>query len=152
MNTTRELIEAHPFLAGLDASARQRLAAVGHRINFLAGAPIFAEGGRADRFWLIQDGHVRLDLHLPGIGEVVIETLASGDVLGWSWLFPPYRWQFGATAVDPTLAVEMDGAAVRRLCEHDPALGYQLMQRFMRVVVHRLQATRFRLLDLYGQP
>src|SRR5690606_9532416 len=152
MNTTRELIDAHPFLAGLDFSARQRLAGTAHRIHFLPGSAIFAEGGRADRFWLIQDGRVRLELHLAGTGPVIIETLASGDVLGWSWLFPPYRWQFGATAVDPTLAVEMDGAAVRRLCEHDPALGYQLMQRFMRVVVHRLQATRFRLLDLYGQP
>ena len=107
MNTTRELIEVHPFLAGLDPAARQQLAAVGHRIHFLAGSSIFAEGARADRFWLIQDGRVRLDLHLPGTGEVVIE---------------------------------------------DPVLGYQLMQRFMCVVVHRLQATRVRLLDLYRRP
>jgi CRP/FNR family cyclic AMP-dependent transcriptional regulator len=152
MNTTRELIDAHPFLAGLDPAARHRLAGAGHRIHFLPGSPIFAEGGRADRFWLIQEGHVRLEMHLPGSGPATIETLASGDVLGWSWLFPPYRWQFGAIAVDPTLAVELDGPAVRQICDHDPALGYELMQRFMRLVVHRLQATRVRLLDMYGQP
>jgi CRP/FNR family transcriptional regulator, cyclic AMP receptor protein len=152
MTATRELIESHPFLRGMDAEARQRLAAVGNRIQFLAGAPVFSEGDRADRFWFIVGGHVRLDLHLPGTGTVVIETLGSGDVLGWSWLFPPYLWQFGATAIDPTLAVEFDGPGVRQLCDNDPALGYQLMQRFMRVVVNRLQATRIRLLDLYRLP
>jgi CRP/FNR family transcriptional regulator, cyclic AMP receptor protein len=152
VTATRELVEAHPFLTGLDEAARHRLAAVGKRIQFLADATVFAEGAPADRFWFIVGGHVRLDLHLPGTGTVVIETLGSGDVLGWSWLFPPYRWQFGATAVEPTLAVEFDGTGVRRLCESDPALGYQLMQRFMRVVVNRLQATRVRLLDLYRLP
>jgi CRP-like cAMP-binding protein len=152
MTATHELVESHPFLRGLGTADRQRLAAVGRRIQFLADATVFAEGGSADRFWLIVGGHVRLDLHLPGTGMVVIETLGSGDVLGWSWLFPPYQWQFGATAVEPTLAVEFDGTGMRQLCESDPALGYQLMQRFMRVVVNRLQATRVRLLDLYRLP
>jgi CRP-like cAMP-binding protein len=152
MSTTRELIEAHPFLGGLHESARQQLASVGHRIHFLAGSSIFAEGGPADRFWLIQEGQVRLDLHLPGAGTAVIETIGSGDVLGWSWLFPPYQWQFGATATEPTLALEFPAVELRRLCDADPALGYELMQRFIRVVVNRLQATRVRLLDLYRLP
>jgi CRP-like cAMP-binding protein len=89
---------------------------------------------------------------LPGRGDVVVETLGPGAVLGWSWLFEPYRWHFGAVAVEETLTVEMDGAGVRRLCEQDPALGYELTRRFMAVVVHRLQANRMRLLDLYGGP
>jgi CRP-like cAMP-binding protein len=152
MTTARELIEAHPFLAGCDPAAGQQLATVGHRTHFPAGSSIFVEGGRADRFWLVQDGHIRLDLQLPGAGPVIIETLGSGDVLGWSWLFPPYQWKFGATAIEPTVAVEFDGAGVRQLCDADPSLGYQLMQRFIRVVVQRLQATRFRLLDLYRLP
>jgi CRP-like cAMP-binding protein len=152
MTTTRELVETHPFLAGLDARARQRLAASARRVQFLADAPIFAEAGLADRFWFIVEGHVRLDLHLAGTGTVVIETLGSGEVLGWSWLFPPYRWQFGATAVEPTLAVQFEAPGVRQLLESDPALGYELSQRFMRVVIQRLQATRVRLLDLYRLP
>jgi len=73
-------------------------------------------------------------------------------VLGWSWLFPPYRWHFGASAVETTLALELDGPGVRSLCEHDPALGYLLVSRFMGLVVERLQATRLRLLDLWGRP
>jgi CRP/FNR family transcriptional regulator, cyclic AMP receptor protein len=149
MTTTAELIDTNQFLVGLDAAARERLAAMGHRVRFLAGSRLFEEGGPADRFWLLHDGHVRLDLHLPGAGTAVIETLGSGDVLGWSWLFPPYRWQFGATAIEPTLAVEFDGAGFRRLCDEQPALGYELTLRFMHVVVSRLQATRVRLLDLY---
>jgi CRP-like cAMP-binding protein len=154
MSTTRELIEEHPFLAGLDDSARQQLAAIGHRVHYLADASLFAEGGPADRFWLIQEGRVRLDLHLPGTGAgtAVIETIGPGDVLGWSWLFPPYQWQFGAAAAEPTLALEFPADDVRRLCDTDTALGYELMQRFMRVVVNRLQATRVRLLDLYRLP
>lgn len=148
--TTYDLLAAHPFLSGLPRDQLTRLSAWGHRSVFHAGARVFAEGGRATRFWLIREGHVRLDTHLPGRGDVVVETLGPGEVLGWSWLFAPYRWHFGATAVEDTLTVEMDGAGVRRLCDEDPALGYQLATRFMAVVVDRLQATRMRLLDLYG--
>jgi CRP-like cAMP-binding protein len=152
MTTTHDLITTHPFLDGIAPARLDRLAAWGRRAPFHAGYPVFVEGGRADRFWLIRDGDVQLDLHVPGSGTVVIESLGAGAVLGWSWLFPPHRWQFGATAVAPTLAIEFDGDGVRRLCDSDPAFGYDLMQRFTRVVVDRLQATRLRLLDLYGRP
>jgi CRP/FNR family cyclic AMP-dependent transcriptional regulator len=152
MTTTLELIGSHPFVADLGEPALQRIAVWGHPVEFPAGSPVFVEGGPAERFWLIRTGHVRLDLHLPATGTAIIETLDSGDVLGWSWLFPPYQWQFGATAIERTLAVEFDGLGVRWLCDTDPELGYQLMQRFMRVVVNRLQATRVRLLDLYRLP
>jgi CRP-like cAMP-binding protein len=152
MTTTFDLIENHPFLVGLDPSALKRLAVWGHEVEFDAGSRVFVEGGPAERFWLICDGQVQLDLHMPGPGTAVIESLTAGEVLGWSWLFPPYLWQFGAAATTKTLAVEFDSYSVRRLCDAEPALGYQLMQRFTRVVVQRLQATRIRLLDLYGSP
>ena len=152
MITAQDLLAAHPFLEGLTPDRLERLSSFAHRSQFHAGARVFSEGGRADRFWLIRDGHVTLDAHVPGRGEVVIETLGPGTVLGWSWLFPPYRWHFGATAVEPTLTVELDGAGVRRLCDADPVMGYELTRRFIEVVVERLQATRIRLLDLYGSP
>ena len=147
--TTQEMLAAHPFLAGMNRSHLQRLASWGHRSSFRAGTRIFSEGGYADRFWLIREGQVALDTHIPGRGTVVIETLGPGTVLGWSWLFPPYRWHFGATATEPTLTVEMNGKGVWRLCGEDPAIGYELNRRFVQVVVERLQATRIRLLDLY---
>jgi CRP-like cAMP-binding protein len=137
----------HSFLAGMPhASAladRARFAV------FNAGSRLFDEGADADRFWLIQTGRVALDLHAPG-RDVVIETLGDGDVLGWSWLFPPYRWHFGASAVTDTRAIEFDAGAVRAVCDADPVLGYALTQRFLGVMLDRLQATRIRLLDLYS--
>jgi CRP/FNR family transcriptional regulator, cyclic AMP receptor protein len=150
--TTYDLLAAHPFLTGLTHQQLTVLSAWGSRSVFHAGARVFPEGGRATRFWLIRDGHVSLDTHLPGRGDVAVETLGPGTVLGWSWLFAPYRWHFGAVAVEDTLTVEMDGAGVRRLCDQDPALGYELTSRFMAVVVERLQATRVRLLDPYRGP
>ncbi|MFE9657997.1 cyclic nucleotide-binding domain-containing protein [Micromonospora sp. NPDC006431] len=114
----------------------------GHRL-FRAGQP-------AERFWLVRGGEVALDFPVPGRGDVGIETIGAGGVVGWSWLFPPYRWQFGAVAVRRSLAVEFQAAGVRRLMESDDALGRQLTTCFMSVVVDRLQASRVCLLELYG--
>jgi CRP/FNR family cyclic AMP-dependent transcriptional regulator len=152
MTTALELLQTHPFLDGLTTEQIGRLAAWARRSQFRTGVRVFEEGGKADRFWLIRDGHIQLDTYLPGRGSVVIESLRAGTVLGWSWLFDPYVWHFGATAAEPTLTVEFDARGVRRLCEEDPVLGYALVQRFTRVVVDRLQSTRIRLLDLYGAP
>ncbi|MFI5911795.1 cyclic nucleotide-binding domain-containing protein [Dactylosporangium sp. NPDC051541] len=130
----------HPFLAGLAPRDVERLARWAHRAPFRAGTRIFEEHGRAERFWLIREGRVDLDTRTPG--PIVVETLGPGAVLGWSWLFSPYRWHFGAVAVDPVLAIELDGPGVRSLCAAEPALGLELTRRFMAVVVERLQSTR----------
>lgn len=148
---TYDLLAAHPFLDGMPPERLTRLASWGRRSVFHAGTRVFSEGSAADRFWLIRDGHVALDTRLPGHGDAVVETLGPGAVLGWSWFYPPYRWHFGATAVEPTLTVELNGKGVRRLCREDPEIGYELARRFVTVVADRLQATRTRLLDLYGE-
>lgn len=152
METAYDLLAAQPFLKGLTPTQLDRLSFWTRRSFFHAGARLFEEGGRADRFWILREGHVTLDTHVPGQPDATVETLGPGAVLGWSWLFPPYRWHFGASAVDTTLAIELDGPGVRSLCEHDPELGYELVSRFMALVVERLQTTRLRLLDLYGTP
>jgi len=145
--TAQDLLAAHPFLTGLSDTRLARLSTWARRAPFHAGARMFVEGSRADRFWLIREGLVRLDAAVAGRGNVEIATIGPDSVVGWSWLFPPYRWHFGAIAVEPTLAVELDATGVLRLCEGDPALGYDLSQRFMRVLVERLQATRMRLVS-----
>jgi CRP/FNR family transcriptional regulator, cyclic AMP receptor protein len=152
MSTALELIARHPFLDGLGPAEAERLSIWASRAQFRAGSRIFAEGGRADRFWLLLSGHVQLDSVTPRRGRLVIESLGAGAVLGWSWLFPPHEWHLGAVAVEPTHALEFDGLGVRRLCEADPALGYGLTRRFCQVIIDRLQASRVRLLDLYGAP
>ncbi|MGI5239793.1 Crp/Fnr family transcriptional regulator [Dactylosporangium sp. CA-139066] len=152
MITIYDLMVAHPFLAGMPAEQVERLSRWARRAPFRAGMRIFEENGRAQRFWLIRDGTVALQTKVPGRGEVEVARIGPGSVLGWSWLFPPYRWHFSAVAVGPVLAITLDGAGVRGLCRDDPVLGYDLTTRFMAVVVDRMQATRLRLLDMYQAP
>ena len=146
-----------PFFAGLTREQLRALAGAAQPVSYPAGARIFAEGDTADRFWLLEHGTVALDLQVPGRGAQIIETLAGGAVLGWSWLHPPYRWQFGAVACEPVEAVAFDGS-VRERCDADPAFGYAMLRLFTPVITARLHATRLRLLDLYataaqaGQP
>ena len=145
-------IAAQPFFAGLAPAHLAALGEDGRPVSYPTGERIFAEGGVADRFWLVQSGSVALDLRVPGRGDQVIETLAAGTVLGWSWLHPPYRWQFGAVARASVDAVAFDAASVRRRCDADPAFGYAMLCLFAPVITERLQATRLRLLALYATP
>jgi CRP-like cAMP-binding protein len=148
METAFDLLAAQPFLAGLSDHQLERLSLWAKRSLFHAGTRVFREGSHADRFWLIREGRVNLDTKPPGVqGDIVIETLGPGAVLGWSWLFPPYSWHFGAVAIETTLGVELDGPGVKQLCQRDPSLGYELTTRFTQVMLDRLQATRRRMLD-----
>ena len=143
-------LAAHPFLHGMSADQLGLLADAARDVSFPARHRLFEDGGYATRFWLIQSGHVSLDLHVPGEGPVVIETIGMGELLGWSWLFPPYRWAFGAVAVTAVEAFEFNAPAVRELCACDPGLGYELSQRITRVLAKRLQATRIRMIARSG--
>ena len=140
----------HPFLAGLPADRLQRLAAHGRPVLRHTGYRLFPEHGPADRFWLLRTGVVALDFHVPGRGDIVIERVGAGSVVGWSWLLPPYRWTLGARVAEDCHAIEFDAAGVRRLIRDDPALGHELTTRFLAVMGHRLQAARHRLVELYG--
>nr|WTC07164.1 cyclic nucleotide-binding domain-containing protein [Streptomyces anthocyanicus] len=139
-----------PLLRSLPPGRRQRLFALARPRGFPAEARLFEEGETADRFWLIRSGAVALDVYVPGRRAQVVETLGPHQQVGWSWIFPPYRWHLGATAVETVRAWEFDAAEVRALCATDPGLGYELMRRSAAVIADRLQATRLRLLDLYA--
>ena len=149
---TTLLLGKHPWMASLPADQVRLIGDHAHEVRFHAGQVIFAEGEHADRFWLIWEGQVALVLDIPARGTVLVETLTAGDCLGWSWLFPPFRWQFGAVAVSETRAVEINGAAVRAACDANPALCAAIYRRVSATTVERLQATRLRMLDLYGAP
>jgi CRP/FNR family transcriptional regulator, cyclic AMP receptor protein len=140
-------IAAHPFLRGMPAELIAAVAAQARDVSLPVGQRLFEEGGLADRFWLITAGQVALDTYLPGDGRLIIETLGRGDVLGLSWLLPPYQWRFGAVTRQPTRAYEFSAAGVRAAMAADCALAAELNRRFLGVAVHRLQATRNRLLD-----
>ncbi|TDC86786.1 cyclic nucleotide-binding domain-containing protein [Actinomadura sp. 7K507] len=135
-------------MSGLRNADLTRLATAARFTEFPVGRRIFNESDPAERFWLVQDGTVAVDLRTPGRGPVVIETFGPGSVLGWSWLFRPYRWRFGGYASTPVRAIEFDGRLVRTLCAVDPSMGYELTRRFAELVVERLEATQARLVEL----
>ncbi|MFH8346360.1 cyclic nucleotide-binding domain-containing protein [Streptomyces sp. NPDC018045] len=119
-------------------------------VSFPAATRIFEEDRKADRFWILRTGAVQLDMRVPGRRAAVVETLHPGDLLGWSWLFPPYTWHLGAETLSPVRAWEFDAEEVRALCHADPALGHALVLRYSAVIGDRLRCARTRLLDLYG--
>jgi CRP/FNR family cyclic AMP-dependent transcriptional regulator len=145
-----ELLADVPFLDGLAPDRLDLLTGCAGNVHFAAGAHLFRDGDEADTFYVIRHGSVAIETFVPARGAVTIETVGAGEVLGWSWLFAPYRWHFDARALSPVRATGFDGACLRGKCEADPALGYELMGRFAQVLIERLQWTRLRLLDVYG--
>lgn len=140
----------HPFLAGMDPAQLALLTDCAMATYFEKGETVLREGEFANRFYLIETGKVVLK-SVAGAGEpAVIGTIGSGDLLGWSWMFPPYTWQFSARAIEPTTAIFFYGTILREHCENDPSLGYQLLKRLSAVMVKRLQFTRRQMLTLHA--
>jgi len=152
IEVTTSALAAHPFLRGMPPGHLDALAAAASDVTFSAGHRIFEEGGFAGKFWLIQSGHVALDLDVPGEGRMIIDNIGRGELLGCSWLFPPYRWAFGAVCAGAVEAFEFDAAGVRARCAADPVFGYELTERLIRVVARRLQNTRSRLIAKSASP
>lgn len=139
------------FLDALPARHRERLLSFARQRSFPAGSRVFDEDAEARRFWVLRSGLVALDAQVPGQGQAVVETLGPGELLGWSWLFEPYRWHLGAEAREPVDAYEFDAAPVRDAIEEDPAFGLAMTRCVASVAIgRRLRACRIRLLDLYG--
>jgi CRP/FNR family transcriptional regulator, cyclic AMP receptor protein len=150
MRRLEELLATVPFFEGLGARELETMAGCAGNVHFAAGQSLFHEGDPADTFYVVRHGSVAIETFVPGRGAMMIETIEPGEVIGWSWLFAPYRWHFDARALTVVRATGFDGACLRGKCEADPALGYELMSRFAQVLIERLQWTRLRLLDLYG--
>ena len=150
METMEELLGGHRFFSGLDADALRLMVSCASNVHFAAGEYLFCEGEAASRFYVLREGRVALEIHSPSRGPVIIDTMDEGEVLGWSWLIPPYRYFGDARAVTPVRATALDGACLRGKCEADAQLGYQLLKRVTAVMYQRLESARVRLLDLYG--
>lgn len=149
METIERLLREHPFLQGLDDRQFALLAGCAKKARFAAGEYIFREGQEANASYLVRTGRVSLEVNVAGRGPVQLHTVEEGEVLGWSWLYPPYRWQFDARVVEPLRAIFLDGACLRSKCESDHDLGYELVKRLLRQVHQRLERARFQLLDIY---
>lgn len=150
METLEPLLTEHPFFRGLAPGDIQFLTGCAKNARFEAGQVIFREGQDADQFYLVRDGKVALEVFMSGRGSAPILTLGAGDVLGWSWLIPPYKWRFDARAIEATRAFALDGKCLREKCGEDPRLGYELLKRVAAIMAERLHATRLQMLDVYG--
>ncbi|MCX5126910.1 cyclic nucleotide-binding domain-containing protein [Streptomyces sp. NBC_00347] len=145
------------LLNDMAPEAREALLAHSRRVDFPAGTQIFKERQHADRFWIIENGTVDLDIHVPGRRVAVVDTLGCGELLGWSWMVPPYMWHLGATTTHRVQALEFDANAVRELCQEDSAVGRAVSIAVATVIAKRLSSARTRILDLFapsgsGQP
>ncbi|MFI7497939.1 Crp/Fnr family transcriptional regulator [Streptomyces sp. NPDC049687] len=144
------MTKATKLLTALPPPQRQRLMELAREVSFPEDARIFEADGTADRFWVIRSGAVSLFQQVTSVQRVTVAGLGAGDLLGWSWLFPPYRWDFGAEAFSPVRAYEFEAQPVLKLCEEDPALGMTLVRIVAEILAHRLEMTRNRLMEQYG--
>ena len=144
------ILGEHPFFGGMEEPYLQLFVDCASNVRFAAGDMIFREGEEANTFYLIRHGRVGLETSAPERGSVIIATLSEGEVLGWSWMVPPYRWRFDARAMEAVRAIALDGRCLRGRSEEDHDLGYELMKRCAQVMEQRLQAARLQLLDVYG--
>jgi CRP-like cAMP-binding protein len=141
-------VALHPFLAGMNRTQLALLTECAMATHFKKGQTVLREGEFANRFYLIETGKVVLESGTGTGKPLVIETIGPGDLLGWSWMFPPYVWQFTARAVEPTTALFFYGTILREHCEKDHSLGYELFKRMSIVMMKRLQAARKQMLSV----
>jgi CRP/FNR family cyclic AMP-dependent transcriptional regulator len=145
-------IAAFPFLKGMNDRHIRVLAGCACRIHIEKGTIIFHQGETANRFYLIEEGTIELEAaHESVERRIVTGSIGRGGVLGWSWLFPPYQWQFTARALTQTYGLFFDATVLREHCKKDPSLGFELFKRMGKQMgkqmVTRLQSARSRVLE-----
>jgi CRP/FNR family transcriptional regulator, cyclic AMP receptor protein len=152
MRTLDALIAECPVFQGMEKEHLDLIAGCASNTGFQAGERLFREGDAADIFYLIRHGLVAVEIYIPDRGQLTIETAGPGEIVGWSWLVPPYQWHFTGRAVEDVRAVQFDGACLREKVETDTHLGYELTTRFAQELVASLEATQVQLMDMYGEP
>lgn len=150
MKSISDLLSEYQFFRDLPSEALTLIAGCGVNVHFDADTRIFSVNEPADVFYMVRSGKVAIEVDTPQRGPLVIDTVGPGDLLGVSWLLPPYRWTFDARAVEATSAIALDAACLRGKLDENPAVGYEMFKRFAGVVRDRLQATRLQLIDVYG--
>jgi len=146
-----EILARHPFTKGLTPSHLEVLKTCSSDRIFGTGDFLCREGECASEFYLLWQGRVALEVHVVRHAGLRIETIQAGDVLGWSWMAPPYRWRLDARALEPARAVAIDAAALRKHCDGNHELGYQILKRLAPIIGHRLHRTRAQLLEIHGR-
>ena len=150
METLERIIAEHPYLSGLDPQWLELLTGCAANRAYEPGSYIFREGQEANEFFLVRSGRIAVEMAMPNHDPITVATVLEGDVLGWSWLLPPYQWKFQGRVVEPTRVFALDGKCLRQKCEANHDLGYELLKRFCKIIDRRLDQARFQLLDVYA--
>lgn len=143
-------IAMHPFFADMEPARIREILNHSQMRHFEAREFLFHEHAPADRLFLLLTGAVALETRADGGHLVRVCTAKENEVVGWSWLFPPFAWHFHAQALEPTDAVVCDGGHLLVMCEDDPVFGYEFMKRIVHLVIQRLHATRKQLISIEG--
>lgn len=146
----RRILAAHPFTRGLAPGEVEALAELASLTDFEAGVQIFDAGEPAETFYLVVSGLVTLEVDTGAVLTRTIQQIAEGSALGWSWLFPPYVWQFAAVAKSPVRTISFDAEALRNHFVSNPSCGYQVLAKVAEVMADRLHATRRQVINLVG--
>lgn len=150
MTRIEESLIGYELFRDLESEHLSLLASGAESLTFAADEHLLMADQPADAFYAIRSGRVAIEIDGGNRGPLIIETIGGGDVVGISWLLPPYRWTFSARAMDDVEAVGLDANALRRLCDEHPVFGYAVYKRFAGLIHRRLVASRIRLTDLYG--
>ncbi len=149
METLERFLSDHPFFHNFQQRHLGLIVGCASNVRFDANQLIFREGEKANTFYLIRRGKVALQVVSERRGPITVLTLGEGEILGWSWLAPPYQWRFTARTLEPTQVFAFDGECLRVKAEEDHDLGYELLKRFVGVIAGRLEATRLQIINVY---
>ena len=150
MPSPEEVLQEHPFFEGISDEHLEFLVSVARPLHIESNRFLFRQGGPADCFLVLYTGDMALELHVGAKGARIIQTLNEGEVVGWSWLYPPHRWMYDGRALNSVDCLCLDGEAVRTRMAKDHNFGYEILNRFGEVIVGALNRTRLQLLDVYG--
>ena len=150
MLSPEEVLTEHPFFKGISDDHLEFLVSVARPLHVESNRFLFRQGSAADCFLVLHRGDMAIELHVGARGARIIQTVSPGEVVGWSWLYPPYRWMFDGRALTTVDCLCLDGEAVRTRMEEDHEFGYEVFRRFGEVIVEALNRTRLQLLDVYG--
>ena len=151
MNGIEEIIKNQPFFEGLSPNNLNIFIACGKKVSFPKDKFIFSTGEHADKFFLIYEGEVSLNVTSISGETISIGTIKKGEILGWSWQFPPYKWSFDAIALSDVNAIEFDVKSFSEKSNMNLVFAYEVQKRFSKVILERLQSTRKKLVEYYEE-
>ena len=123
-----EYLSNHEFFSEFSDDVLKFLCECSSTREIKKGQILFRQGEHADKFYVIRNG--RISLQMPAImgPTLEIQTLDKDQVLGWSWLISPYQWNFQTKAEEDSELLQFDGTAILARCKQEPKFGYELYQ------------------------